>query len=1196
MTPAKALPAKSVARQAGALAVFVGGMVLVGWAFDIAALKSILPGWVAVKPNTALAFVLIGLALLLQLTPQVSTLEPQLFRLRLARFCAVLAGLIGLLTLSEYAFGWNLGIDQWLFREPAGAVGTSHPGRMAPDTALCFVLLASLLWATGSVRKSRWALTAGLIVGLLVTTVGLVGILTYLIPGIGLYGWWGLTMMGAPAAAVFAVLGAAIVLGSWREVLGSRLTQFSSHLWRMVGCVGALAIAFALYARSEQQLTRANELRYRSFLLADELRQSGDDLTRMARTYVVTGERVYKQHFQDILDIRNGKKPRPQNYALPYWDLVLVDGPAPRAGQQTIPLLELMRQAGFTEGEFRKLAEAKANSDGLTIPEFEAMKLVESTGPEAEANRARARMMMYDARYHQAKAAVMGPIYDFFVLVDKRTLAAVDAAENSATIFRTMFAAIGLGLMFVLWRTYVVLCDTLGGSVDEVYEHISRIGSGDFSAAIPVKAGLENSVLGWLSETQVHLNEIDHKRKQADEALRESESRFRQIAESLPQLVWTCRPDGPCDYLNRQWIEFTGVPEAQQFGFGWLEQLHPDDRASTVAAWEAAVASGADFRVEFRIRRHDGEYRYFDTQAVRLRDAEGRTMKWFGSNTDITERKQAEAVQSRLAAIVDSSADAIISETLTGVVMSWNAAAERLFGYSTEEMIGQTIMRLIPPDRLEEEHRLLSQIGRDERVESYDTVRVHKDGRHVDVSLVISPIKNAEGRVVGASKIVRDISERKRAEAEIRHLNAELEQRVQDRTAELEAANKELEAFSYSVSHDLRAPLRAIDGYGRILMEDHAEWLDGEGRRVLGVISSETQRMGQLIDDLLAFSRLGRQKLESSEINMTALAQSERQGASLTRQLLAFSRKQVLEPKVFDLGVVVSSMENLLQRLIGEDIDLRILTRPDGGMVEADANQMEQVVMNLAINSRDAMPQGGRLTIEISNKELDEEYARLHLDAKPGPYVTLSVTDTGCGMDPETLSHVFEPFFTTKGMEKGTGLGLAMVYGIVTQSRGSISVYSEPDHGTTFKIYLPRVGDSGEEVASEQSNGAPTGGPETILLVDDNESIRSAVGELMKMKGYNVLVAGAGKEALEISRNHEGPIDLLITDVVMPEMSGRELAQQVSAERAEIKVLYMSGYTDDAVLRYGILSSDSAFLQKPAPMATLLRKIRDLLD
>ena len=339
-----------------------------------------------------------------------------------------------------------------------------------------------------------------------------------------------------------------------------RLTRFSRSLLMSAGLVVLLAITFALYVRSEKQVDRAHELRHRSFLLADELRQSSDDLTRMVRTYVVTGDPVYKQHYQDILDIRNGKKPRPESYWRIYWDLVLPSGQMPRPeGQQAIALLELMRQAGFTEEEFRKLAEAKANSDRLTVPEFEAMKLAESTGPDAEVNRTRARTMMFDEKYHQAKGAIMKPIDEFYVLVDKRTLAAVQTAENYATALRSMFAAFGLGLMFMLWRTYAALRNTMGGSVNEVYAQIAKIGSGDFSSAIQVKEGLEDSVLGWLSETQAKLSDSDRVRKRLEE-------RLRLVVESAPNALLMVDREGRITLANAQAESLFGYPRAELIG------------------------------------------------------------------------------------------------------------------------------------------------------------------------------------------------------------------------------------------------------------------------------------------------------------------------------------------------------------------------------------------------------------------------------------------------------------------------------------------------------------------------------------------------------------------------------------------------------------------------------------------------------
>ena len=318
--------------------------------------------------------------------------------------------------------------------------------------------------------------------------------------------------------------------------------------------------------------------------------------------------------------------------------------------------------------------------------------------------------------------------------------------------------------------------------------------------------------------------------------------------------------------------------------------------------------------------------------------------------------------------------------------------------------------------------------------------------------------------------------------------------------------------------------------------------------------------------------------------------------AELTRQLLAFSRKQVLEAVVLDLGAVTVDMKEMLARLIGEDIALVTTIAPGLGRVKADRGQIEQVVMNLAVNARDAMPKGGHLIVETDNVELDDEYVRRHMGARPGPYVMLAVSDTGVGMAREHQRHIFEPFFTTKEQGKGTGLGLATVYGIVKQSGGYIEVDSEPGRGTTFRIYLPRV-DAAESAADRAARpAAPAGGTETILLVEDEEGVRELARDILRASGYTVLEARNGPEALLLGERHQGPLDLLLTDVVMPRMSGRELAERMGPLRPDLSVLYMSGYTDDAVIRHGVLGADTAFLQKPFTPAALVQRVRETLD
>jgi nitrogen-specific signal transduction histidine kinase/ActR/RegA family two-component response regulator len=330
--------------------------------------------------------------------------------------------------------------------------------------------------------------------------------------------------------------------------------------------------------------------------------------------------------------------------------------------------------------------------------------------------------------------------------------------------------------------------------------------------------------------------------------------------------------------------------------------------------------------------------------------------------------------------------------------------------------------------------------------------------------------------------------------------------------------------------------------------------------------------------------------------NAEQIQTASQRATSLTRQLLAFSRKQMLAPKVISVQSILGDMERILRRLIGEDIQLETSSAPDVGLIKADRSQIEQVILNLAVNARDAMPQGGRLTIETANVDLDASYARSPVVLAPGKYVMLAVTDNGCGMDAETQTHIFEPFFTTKEKGKGTGLGLATVYGIVKQSGGYVWVYSEPGRGTSFKIYLPMVENVEEPGRDNRGDPQSSGrGTETILLVEDEKGVRELAREYLEMSGYTVIEAEDGHTALELAAMHSGTIHLLMTDVVMPGISGRELADRVKRIRPKIQVLYMSGYTDQAVVHHGILDMDAVLLQKPFTMATLSSKLREIL-
>jgi signal transduction histidine kinase/CheY-like chemotaxis protein len=437
----------------------------------------------------------------------------------------------------------------------------------------------------------------------------------------------------------------------------------------------------------------------------------------------------------------------------------------------------------------------------------------------------------------------------------------------------------------------------------------------------------------------------------------------------------------------------------------------------------------------------------------------------------------------------------------------------------------------------------MERVERADTVEPFETVRVKKDGTLIHIALTLSPIRNSEGQVVGVSSVARDVTESKNLEEMLRQAQ------------KMEAVGQ----LAGGVAHDFN--------------------------NLLGVIMGHTGLM------------LGR--LSPDDANRKGIEEIEKAGeraARLTRQLLAFSRKQVLQPKVLDLNAVVAGIEKLLQRLIGEDIELRVVLDPLLGQVKADAGQVEQIIMNLVVNARDAMSVGGKLTIQTSNVEEDEEYAVVHYAPRPGPRVMLSVMDSGCGMDPKTKARIFEPFFTTKEFGKGTGLGLSTVYGIVKQSGGSVSVSSELGVGTTFRVYLPRMDSLPETALPTEKAQKVEGGSQTILIVEDETALLQVTQASLEAAGYVTLAAKSPAEAIRVSENHPGPIHLMVTDVIMPGMNGAQLATHLSALRPEMKVLYVSGYTDNTIVRHGVLEPGLAFLQKPVSPRTLTMKVGELLS
>jgi len=502
-----------------------------------------------------------------------------------------------------------------------------------------------------------------------------------------------------------------------------------------------------------------------------------------------------------------------------------------------------------------------------------------------------------------------------------------------------------------------------------------------------------------------------------------------------------------------------------------------------------------------------------------------------------------ETMLPKLWGAVEQSADVVVITDCSGMIEYVNPAFEGLTGYSREEAIGQTL-RLVIDQEANGSYEEMWQTVLSGKVFRGLMPGRKKTGESFIVEKTLSPLRDNDGRITHFISNDRDITERRRLEAQLQQAQ------------KMDAIGR----LAGGVAHDFNNLLMVISAYAELMQ-----------------------------DSLPAEHPLQR--------HVEEIRGAARRAAELTRQLLAFGRKQMQALQVLDLNDILQDIARMLPRLIGEDIQLTFVPGRDLGKVRADAVQIEQIVMNLAANARDAMVHGGRLTIETANVRLDEAYRQRHSIVPPGDYVLLAVTDSGQGISPQHLAHVFEPFYTTKEEGRGTGLGLATVYGIVKQNGGFVWVYSEPGLGTTFKIYLPRVLTGIKEIqAAKPLEQSPPGGCETLLLVEDEAAVRKSTREFLMMSGYSVLEAPNGEEALQISRHHDGNIDLMITDVVMPQLSGAKLAEELAKERPAMKVLFVSGYAENTVLRHGAIDVSTRFLQKPFSLKTLAHKIREVLE
>jgi two-component system, cell cycle sensor histidine kinase and response regulator CckA len=632
--------------------------------------------------------------------------------------------------------------------------------------------------------------------------------------------------------------------------------------------------------------------------------------------------------------------------------------------------------------------------------------------------------------------------------------------------------------------------------------------------------------------------------KNAQQHAREHEERFLQLAENIDELFFV---------MNAQHTETLYINPAYEKIWGrscqslyddpksFVEAVPPDDQERLLLYMGRIQRGDNPGKIEYRVLRPDGEVRWLLVHAAPIRNEQGEVYRIAGVGLDVTDSRKTESEleesSERFRKLAQASFDAILI-TQDGFVYDVNRGHADMFGYSSiDEVIGRPITDFVAEESLADvERRFVNHIEG-----TYQLVGLRKDGRRIllEATGATHVIGGRPARITA----LRDITERRSLEDQFRQAQ------------KMEAVGR----LAGGVAHDFNNLLTVIMSYTDMLSE--------------GLAVQDPRA-----DDL-------------DQIRKAAVT-----ATSLTRQLLAFSRHQVIEPRLVNLSEVVSMSNKLLNRLIGEDIDVVTTITKDPVAVLIDPGQLEQVIMNLAVNARDAMPRGGRLTLETASVKIDADYARDQWLANSGRFAMLAVTDTGVGMDEATLARIFEPFFTTKEVGKGTGLGLATVFGIIKQSNGFIRVNSEIGRGTTFKIYLPLVDKPTEPYDGQPELVQLPVGTETILLAEDAAAVRAAARQILERYGYTVLEAPSGRDALNIALKRQAPIHLLLTDVVMPEMSGRELAEQFCELRPSAKVLYMSGYTDDAVVLHGILSADIAYLQKPFSPATLARKVREVLD
>ena len=654
--------------------------------------------------------------------------------------------------------------------------------------------------------------------------------------------------------------------------------------------------------------------------------------------------------------------------------------------------------------------------------------------------------------------------------------------------------------------------------------------------------------------------------RRVEAALRESEARFRAITNSIDQMIWSTRPDGYHDFYNQRWYDYTGVPEGTTDGEGWNDMFHPEDQALAWSRWRHSLATGQPYEIEYRLRHRSGGYRWVLGRAQPVRDASGAIVRWYGTCTDIHDQKTARDAlresEARFRAMADSAPAPVWVTGPDGGMEFANDALLEFTGLPAEQMTGDAWIGLIHPDDLPEVAGRRAQAWKDLAPYAFEARFRRADGEWRWLRASNNPRHDGAGDFQGYVGIGMDMTE-------VREAAAALEAEVQARTEELQAAEETLR---------------------------QAQKMEAIGQLTGGIAHD----FNNLLTGILGSLHLMKRRIEEGRTGdlgrfMDAANASATRAAALTHRLLAFARRQSLDPKPLDVNALIGSMEELLHRTLGEQVQLETRLDPELWPALADGNQLESAVLNLSINARDAMAEGGRLTIETSNVVIGAHGPSSEPGLAPGEYVAIAVADTGAGMSPEVMARAFDPFFTTKPIGQGTGLGLSMIYGFARQSNGLVRITSAVGQGTTVRLLLPRHTGAPAEAPPPVEDVAPRGSGETVLVVEDDASVRLLVVETLRDLGYGALQASDGPSALPIIQS-QARIDLLITDVGLPGMNGRQLAEIARQHRPGLKVLFVTGYAETATVRGGFLEPDMDLVTKPFAMEALAAKISEMVS